>query len=395
MSTQIHQPRNAQQWMAVIALACAAFIVNTTEFIPVALLSDIGHSFDLASTQVGMMITVYAWVVASMSLPLMLWTQHVERRFLLIALFSLFICGHLLSYFAWCFEVLLISRVAIALAHALFWSITASLAIRVAPSGKQFQALGLLSTGTAMAMVLGIPLGRMIGEYSGWRNSFALIGFCATIVCLVLALVLPRLPSQNSGNLHSLKLFLQRPALLISFTLTVLMITAQFTVYSYIEPFSLQVAHLSPIQTTQFLFIYGIAGFIGAYLFAWVAPRFPHLVIPLCCLSLSTVLCLFLPLSHNFYSFIGLGLFWGMSMISLSLALRSKILDLATDATDVAMALFSALYNVGIGIGALLGANIAHHLGLQYIAWGGASIAIIATGLACYLVYLQRQLNTK
>jgi DHA1 family L-arabinose/isopropyl-beta-D-thiogalactopyranoside export protein-like MFS transporter len=391
MRSKIQQQRTAQQWTAVIALACAAFIVNTTEFVPIALLSDIGHSFALSSTQVGIMITVYAWVVAVMSLPLMLWTKNIERRFLLLLLFALFILGHALSYFAWNFTILLISRIAVALAHAVFWSITASLAVRVAPPGKQLQALGLLSTGTAMAMVLGIPLGRLIGEYTGWRNSFAFIGFAAVLISLILAKVLPQLPSQNSGNLHSLKLFLQRPALLITFALTVIMISAQFTVYSYIEPFSLHITQLNSVQTTQFLFIYGAAGFLGSYLFGLFAPRFPNLMIPLCCCCLTLSLLLLLPLSLNPYTFTGLGLFWGMTMISLSLALRSKILALSVDATDVAMAIFSALYNVGIGGGALLGASIATGIGRQAIGWIAAIIATLGTLLATYLMYLQRR----
>ena len=375
-----------RQWVCVVALACAAFIFNTTEFIPVALLSDIGHSFAMQPTDVGIMLTIYAWLVALLSLPIMLLTKNIERRLLLTLLFIVFVISHAMSYLAWSFEVLVVSRMGIAVAHALFWSITASLAVRVAPKGKEFQALGLLATGTAMSIVLGIPFGRMIGEAYGWRNTFALIGLVAAGVCIILAKTLPRLPSVNSGSIQSLKSFVQRPSLMLIFALTVIVISAQFTAYSYIEPFSLNVAALSSSQTTSLLLIYGAAGFLGSFLFGKFAPRFPKLTIPFFTLGLAISMLALLPISHSFIGFNLLGLIWGMSIIGFSLALQAKTLTLASDATDVAMAIFSGLYNVGIGGGALLGGMISSQIGLQYIGFSGAILAGLGFMLTLYLI---------
>ena len=378
-----------KQWVSVCALAVGAFIFNTTEYIPIALLSDIGQSFGKAATEVGMMITVYAWIVALLSLPLMLMTKNIERRKLLLMLFALFALFHALSFFSWNFNILLVSRIGIALTHAVFWSITASLAVRLAPDGKTNQALGLLSTGTVLAMVLGIPLGRVVGQYFGWQLSFLLIGVCAAGVMLVLAKNLPALPSQNTGSLSSLPSLFKRRNLMLLYAMTVLIITAHFTAYSYIEPFVLQVGGFKAEQVTIVLSLYGLAGFAASYLFGkWFAKSQRLFMLGAVAVILLSALLL-LPFASFPYAVYALVFIWGVAIVIVSLGMVSKVLAFASDAADVANSIYSGLYNVGIGGGALLGHYVTVWFGLSNIGIAGALLA--SAGLAvCGLLFKEQ-----
>ncbi|MBS0879544.1 sugar transporter [Pantoea sp. JGM49] len=365
-------------WLRVVLLAIAAFVFNTTEFVPVGLLSDIAASYAMKTADVGIMLTIYAWVVALLSLPLMLLTRNIERRLLLSVLFILFIASHVLSSVAWDFTSLVISRIGIALAHAVFWSITASLAIRVAPAGKKTQALSMLATGTALAMVLGVPIGRIVGQYLGWRTTFGMIGLSALVLLILLVRILPRLPSEHTGSLSSVPMLFRRPALVAMYILVTLVVTAHYTAYSYIEPFMQVVANADENFTTLLLLLFGSAGIIGSVLFSSLGNKFPSamLLAAIGIITLSMGLLLFAAVRPAAISL--LCIFWGMAMMMIGLAMQVRVLSLAPDATDVAMSLFSGIYNIGIGAGALLGNQVSLHMKMSDVGNVGGLIGLVA-----------------
>ncbi|MGP2460036.1 sugar transporter [Pantoea ananatis] len=381
-------------WLRVVLLAIAAFVFNTTEFVPVGLLSDIAAGFSMKTSEVGIMLTIYAWVVALLSLPLMLLTRNIERRFLLTVLFIVFIASHVLSTFAWSFTSLIVSRVGIALSHAVFWSITASLAIRVAPAGKKNQALSMLATGTALAMVLGVPIGRVVGQALGWRTTFGVIGLSALVLMIMLARILPRLPSEHTGSLSSVPLLFRRPALVGMYLLVTLIVTAHYTAYSYIEPFMQLVANASEGFTTLLLLLFGSAGIIGSLLFSSLGKKFPSalLIAAIALVTLCMGLLIFAAVRPG--AIITLCVVWGMAMMMIGLAMQIRVLSLASDATDVAMSLMSGIYNIGIGAGALLGSQVSAYMSLSDVGNVGAIIGLAALLWCIYIFKRYPQLRS-
>ena len=388
-----YQKAERTKYWRVVIMACAAFIFNTTEFVPVALLTDIGQSFDMQSSDVGLMMTVYAWTVMIMSLPAMLATGDMERKGLLLKLFVIFIIGHIISVIAWNYWILLIARMCIAVAHSLFWAITASLVMRVAPKNKKTQAIGMLAIGTSLATILGLPLGRLVGQLVGWRITFAIIAALAVVVMILIMRLLPNLPSKNAGSLSSLPILAKRPLLIGLYATTVLIVSAHFTAYTYIEPFMVQIGELDPNLATIILLVFGVSGITASVIFNRLYRFGPTQFISTAMILLAVSLAFMLVSASYTATMFTLAFIWGIGISCIGLALQMRVLQLAPDATDVASAIYSGIFNAGIGAGALFGNQITRHIGLEYIGFSGAALAMIALGIFVFFNFRYRTQN--
>ncbi|ELE2164431.1 sugar transporter [Vibrio fluvialis] len=366
------------QYLRVFALGFSAFIFNTTEFVPVGLLTDIAKDFDVPLASAGWMLTIYAWIVASMSLPMMMLTSKMERKTLLLSVFTLFIVSHGFSVIAWNFEMLVASRIGIAFAHAVFWSITASIAIRVAPPGKKTLALSVLATGTSLAMVLGVPLGRIIGQWLGWRVTFGVIGVTALLIMFALFRLLPTLPSLFSGSMKKLPELMRKPTLLGLYLFIFLLFTAHYTAYSYIEPFVKVVGQVSENFTTFLLLLFGGAGILGSVIFGYWGERANTKLLVSNTAVVMLCMVLLLLSANSPWGVSTLLLLWGTALMIVCLAMQVKVLNIDTNASDMIMSMFSGIINLGIGAGALIGAKVIHFSSLEAIGYVGSGFALLA-----------------
>ena len=375
-------------WLPIVGLAFAAFVFNTSEFLPVGLLPDIAGDLGETVAFTGLVITGYAWVVALMSLPLTIATAKLERRKLLLCLIAVFALAHFVVLWAESFEKLFAARIAVALTHSIFWSIMTPLAARMAPRGKRALGLAPVMGGTIVATVLGVPIGTQLGHMFGWQEAFFIIGIAAALVFALIYFVLPECASNRAGSMKSLPVILKRPALIQLYCLTAVTVLGQYTAYSYISPILQTVGGFGETDVVTTLFVFGIAGILGTVLSSKLVERFPSgsLAVPLIVIAAS--LFLIVPLCGHFGLLMALVVAWGAAMTAVCMAFQTMLLNAAPDAADIAASLYSGIFNIGIGGGAFIGSGILRVSGYEPIAYAGGAIVAVSA-ISTIVVWLR------
>lgn len=368
------------RWLPLIGLTFAVFVFNTSEFMPIGLLTDIATDLNISEARAGLLISVYAWVVAIMSLPLMIMVSKMELKRLLLSIIALFVVSHVASAFAEGYYTLMLSRIGVACSHAIFWSIAPPLAVRTVPDGKRALGLSTIATGSSVAMVVGLPLGRVVGLYVGWRMTFLSIAIISALIFIFIAVVFPKLQSRGKFAFKQLPALLHNRVLVGVFIMSVLFATAHYTGYSYIEPFLGKVAALSPDVVTLVLIVFGASGMLGSISFSkyYMANRRRFMFV----MTIGPALCLLLLqlAAASLLSVVVVCIMWGAMATAFNIAFQDNTIRFAPEnATSIGMSIFSGIFNLGIGSGAYVGGLVVSHLSIDYIGYAGGIIGLIAT----------------
>ena len=387
-------------WLPLIGLTFAVFVFNTSEFMPIGLLTDIAFDLYISDTRAGLLISVYAWVVALMSLPLMILVSKMELKRLLLGITALFVVSHIISAIADGYYMFMLSRIGVACAHAIFWSIASPLAVRIVPNGRRALGLSTIATGSSVAMVIGLPLGRVIGLYIGWRMTFFCLGVIAASIFVLIAMVFPRLESRGKFSVKKLPILLYNKVLVGVFVMSVLFATAHYTGYSYIEPFLGRIANMPQDVVTATLVFFGASGMLGSIAFSKYYMSNRHRFIFVVTFGTALSLILMQVAAFCMFTMILVCIFWGAMATAFNIAFQDNTIRFAPkEATSIAMSIFSGIFNLGIGCGAYIGGLVVSNTSVSYIGYAGGFIGILAS-LYCALRLFpnmrrrERQLST-
>jgi Arabinose efflux permease len=371
--------------LPLMALFLAAFAFGTAEFVIAGVLPDVAIGLGVSVPVAGYLVTAYAVGIAVGGPLLAVATKKLSRKTLIILLGGIFTLGQALCALAPNFELLLVARVLVSVVHGTYFGIAAIVAVNLVPADKRGFAVALILSGLTVSNILGVPGGTAIGNALGWRATFWAVGALGLFSTTAIAVFLPARAGQAATGGSFLREFrtLGRQQIVTSLAIAILTMIGQYSLFTYIAPLLLEVSGIDTAILPWMLLLYGVGSTIGVFIGGRLADwkLMPSLIGILATQALAfTIVYL---VSPNPWIMTVAVLFWGGVNFAFGSPLQSRILAWAADAPNLASALIPSCFNIGIAIGAVLGAALLEAgFGYRNLPLIGTAALVVAMGIA-------------
>ncbi|MFC3675725.1 MFS transporter [Ferrovibrio xuzhouensis] len=368
--------------VAIAALSVSAFAIGTTEFVIMGLLPQLSADLGVSVPDAGLLVTGYALGVAGGAPLLAALTGRLPRRSLLLGLMALFTIGNLLCALAPGYGFLMAARIVTSLAHGSFFGVGSIVAAGLVAPDRRAKAVALMFTGLTVANILGVPLGKLLGDVAGWRATFWAVSVLGTLSVGAIALLVPQVKSPPADFRRELAVA-TRPGVLLALSTTIFSSAGAFAAFTYIAPLLLQVTHTTQAMVTVALLLFGVGVTVGNILGGRIADRslMPGLMAMFAAFMLGQ-LALGLAAPWLLPALAAVLLF-GMLCFGPVPGLQTRVLDKAKDAAALAATLNIGAFNIGNALGAWAGGMvITAGFDLRATTVLGAGFVAISLGLA-------------
>ncbi len=371
-------------WPAVFALSMGVFALVSAEFLPASVLTSIAADLSISVGAAGQTVTVTSLVGVAAAIFTPIVTSRFDRR-RLWALLSLLALASLVTALANGFVMLLAARFLLGLALGGFWSMAPALTLRLVPAQSVPRALALISAGVSAAFIGGGPLGAYLDSLIGWRMVFGLSAALAGVALLALLATMPSLPPQAAPRLGTLGILLARPSIRLMLISVLVIISGQFTGFTYIRPFLEHAPQLGVAAITVVLLGYGLGNVVGNFAGGVVAGRGVKLAIVSFALAVGVLALVMLQFGASpIVAGIAVTL-WGFAFGFAPVGFQTWMVRVAADHAESASGLVTAAFLVAIASGAVLGGLLVNHVGgfgpIGYMAvatLAGALLVLVA-----------------
>ncbi|MEO0936769.1 MAG: MFS transporter [Pseudomonadota bacterium] len=383
-------PTPALPWIALIALMLGPFAFSTGAFVFGGLLAEVAAGLEVSVSAAAQLQTGFTLACAvggpALAIALAKWDK---RRLLIVVALFLTAVGAA-SALVQDYWALMAVRVAGGFVGALTVPLAPALAVGLVSEAQRSRALAVVSGGTALALLFGIPAGSLIGGALGWQAAFWFSAILNLVAAGAIALLVP--PAAPAPAAPGL---LQSPIRwpLTGFYLsTLLAFVATFSTVGLIGPLITALTGLTGGAVGGAQVLVGIGAVAGLALGALLAERRGPRALPILFAVIvwgQGIYVIALTIGAEGIAglvFFALGtlpgataLFATFPVIATALAAR------AGAAATLAFAINGATIFLGQGVGVAVGTIGFGFAGLQGASMAGTLVALVGFGFALRL----------
>jgi predicted MFS family arabinose efflux permease len=389
MNERPSSPAGVSLWRTIdlrpFILALGTFAIGTDAFIIGGILPRIAHDLSVSVGRTGLVVSAFSLSYAVGSPLVAALSARWRRSTVIVGGLAVFATANLLSAVSPTFACLLATRVIAALAAGLVAPACYALASTLGSSHNRGKMLAIVAAGFTSAIVLGVPLGVLIGKYAGWRGSLIFVSILGGIAALALfASGVPEPDSTGSPpDLREQLRILRRPETIIVLTPFLIWSIANFGLYTFIAAILGRALSATAVPILLLLFGLGcMAGnFIGGALSDRCGTRWPTII---CLVLLICVLASVEPASSSLTAASGIMIGWGICMAALFTLQQQRTIAVNPKQSNLVLALNNSALYLGASVGAVTGGVVISRVSLTFLAPMNAGVAVL--GLLALLV---------
>lgn len=207
-----------RHWLLILTLTLLTFVLGTSEFVIIGILTDISSSLHITNAKAGTLVSAFAITFAIATPLVMSATSHFPKRKWMLFLIGSFIILNALCVISTSYIMLLALRMMTAIVTGVLISLAMVVASETIPISKRGLAISFVFGGFTLANVIGVPIGTVIAEWYDWNATFLLTSFLGAIAFLASFFVLPTMQSTIRSSMRDQFSLLTHPRILMAFS---------------------------------------------------------------------------------------------------------------------------------------------------------------------------------
>ncbi|MBD8498462.1 MFS transporter [Paenibacillus arenosi] len=373
------------KWIIYI-LALAVFLIGTIEYIITGVIEMIAMDLGVSTSEVGLLVTVFALAAAIIAPILIALTINADRKKLMMTTLSVFIASNGLMFVDLPYEAVLWVRIIQGASGGITTVVAMAVATRLVEKEKRGNAIGIILMGLSSSLVLGVPIGTFFSELFGWRVLFILIGLLSILPLLIIYKKVPAIKEEEKVTFSMQLSILRNSTVLTALVITLFYIGGYSTLFTYITPFLQATSSLSITEISGVLFLAGICSFVGSRVGGQLADtKGSKFTICLGLLLQGATLLLFALAGVNLFVLILVLMIFMIATWSISPAQQLYLVTLAPRNPDIALSVNTSFIQFGFALGSGLGGLVISRTSVLYLNWLGFATVSIALLLAILL----------